>query len=198
MTGIIANSVYEYLEMYNLLPVEQKGCRRNRRGANDQLSIEKMVLNVCKKRQTNMGMLWIGYRKADDGNSWILESLGLVQVSKNILKFIRKSMKNWSTNLASCGKYLSNADIRRGIFQGDSLSPLLFVNFMISLKRILRKVKSGYTLKNREKLNHLLFMDYLEIFAESEHEVNGLVSTVQVLSYDTGVEFVIKNLVYLY
>ena len=29
MTGIIANSVYEYLEMYNLLPVEQKGCRRN-------------------------------------------------------------------------------------------------------------------------------------------------------------------------
>ena len=31
MTGIIANSVYEYLEMYNLLPVEQKGCRRNKR-----------------------------------------------------------------------------------------------------------------------------------------------------------------------
>ena len=24
MTGIIANSVYEYLEMYSLLPVEQK------------------------------------------------------------------------------------------------------------------------------------------------------------------------------
>ena len=24
MTGMIANSVYEYLEMYNLLPVEQK------------------------------------------------------------------------------------------------------------------------------------------------------------------------------
>ena len=29
MTGIIANSVHEYLEMYNLLPVEQKECRRN-------------------------------------------------------------------------------------------------------------------------------------------------------------------------
>ena len=28
MTGIIANSVYEYLEMYNLLPVQQKVCRR--------------------------------------------------------------------------------------------------------------------------------------------------------------------------
>ena len=35
MTGIIANSVYEYLEMYKLLPVEQKGCRRNSQGTKD-------------------------------------------------------------------------------------------------------------------------------------------------------------------
>ena len=31
MTGIISNSVYEYLEMYNLFPVEQKECRRKTR-----------------------------------------------------------------------------------------------------------------------------------------------------------------------
>ena len=35
MTGIIANSVYEYLEMYKFLPVEQKGCRRNSQGTKD-------------------------------------------------------------------------------------------------------------------------------------------------------------------
>ena len=56
MTRMIANSVYEYLEMYNLLPVEQKGCRRNSRGTKDQLLIDKMVLNDCKKRHTNLGM----------------------------------------------------------------------------------------------------------------------------------------------
>ena len=54
MTGIIANSVYEYLEMYNLLPVEQKGCRRNSRGTKDQLLIDKMVLNDCKKRHMDL------------------------------------------------------------------------------------------------------------------------------------------------
>ena len=27
MTGILANSVYKYLEVYNLIPVEQKECR---------------------------------------------------------------------------------------------------------------------------------------------------------------------------
>ena len=195
MNGIIANSVYEYLEMYNLLPVEQKGCRRNSRGTKDQLLIDKMVLNDCKKRHTNLGMAWIDYKKAYDmiPHSWILESLGLVQVSENIVEFIRKSMKNWNTNLTSCGEYLANVNIRRGIFQGDSLSPLLFVICMIPLSQILRKLKSGYTLKNGEKLNHLLFMDDLKIFAKSEREINGLISTVQILSNDTGMEFGIKK-----
>ena len=45
ITGMIPNSVYEYVEIYNLLPVEQKGCKRNSRGTKDQLLIDKMVLN---------------------------------------------------------------------------------------------------------------------------------------------------------
>ena len=125
---------------------------------------------------------WIYYQKAYDmiPHSWILQSLGLVQVSENNVEFIRKSMRNWNTNLTSRGKYLANVPIRKDIFQGNSLSPLLFVICMISLTKILRKLKSGYTLKNGEKFNLLLFMDDLKTFAKIEHEVNGLVSKVQI------------------
>ena len=195
MTIIIANSVYQYLEMYNLLPAEQKGCRTNNRETKDELLIDKMVLNHCKKRHANLRMAWIDYKKAYDMilHSWILESLELVQVSENIVQFIRKSMKNWNTRLTSCREYLANVDIRSGIFQLDSLLPLLLVICMITLTQILRKVESGYTLKNGEKLNHLLFMDDLKIFAKSECEVNGLVSTVQILNNDTEMEFEIRN-----
>ena len=72
------------------------GCRRNSRGTEDQLLIDKMVLNYCKKRHTNLGMAWTDYKKAYDmiPHSWILESLGLVQVPENIVEFIRKSIKN--------------------------------------------------------------------------------------------------------
>ena len=181
--------------MNNLLPVEQKGCRKNSRGTKDQLLIDKMVLDDCKKRHTKLGMAWIDYEKAYNmiPHSWILESLGLVQVAENIVGFIRKSIKNRNTNLTSCGEYLANVNISRGIFQGDSLSPLLFVISMIPLSQILRKLKSGYTLKNGEKLNHLLFMDDLKIFAKSEREISGLISTVQILSNDIGMEFGIKK-----
>ena len=96
--------------------------------------------------------------------------------------------------MISCGEYLANFNIRRGIFQGDSLSSLLFVICMMPLSsQILRKLKSGYTLKNGKKLNHLLVMDDLNIFAKSECEINGLVSTVQILSNDIGMEFGIKK-----
>ena len=81
MTGIIANSVYKYLEVYNLIPVEHKGCRRNILGTKYQFLNDKMVMNDCKKRHTNLGIAWTDYKKTYDmiPHSWILESLELVQ-----------------------------------------------------------------------------------------------------------------------
>ena len=57
------------------------------------------------------------------------------------MEFIRKSMKDYNTDLTSCGEYLANINIRRVIFQGDSFSLLLFVLYMIALTQILRKAK---------------------------------------------------------
>ena len=44
-------------------------------------------------------------------------------------------------------------------------------------------------MKYEKKFNHLLFMDGVKIFAKSENEVNGLVSTEQILRNDIGMEF---------
>ena len=44
MTGIVADEMYSYLESSELLPEEQKGCRKGSRGTNDLLFIDKMVL----------------------------------------------------------------------------------------------------------------------------------------------------------
>ena len=66
LTGVIAEEMYNYLERETILPEEQKGCKRGSRGTKDQLLIDKMVLNDCKKRHTNLSMTWIDYRKAYD------------------------------------------------------------------------------------------------------------------------------------
>ena len=95
--------------------------------------------------------------------------------------------------MTSYVEYFTKVDIRRGIFQGDSLSPLLFVLCIVPLTQALRKVESGNTLKNRENFNHLLLIDDLKIFAKSDCEVYRLVSTVQMFNKHIGMEFRIKK-----
>ena len=61
--------------------------------------------------------------------------------------------------------------IRRGIFQGDSLLPLLLVLCMTPLTLILRKSTAGYDLAKEFKVNHILFMDDLRLFGKSEDQI---------------------------
>ena len=52
--------------------------------------------------------------------------------------FLEKSMEQWKLLMTSNGEDLEELDVKRGIFQGDSLSPLLFVLSMVSLSLILK------------------------------------------------------------
>ena len=130
----------------NLLPEEQQGCRRKSRGTKDQLLIDKTILKDCRKRRTNLAMAWIDYRKAYDfvPHSWILECLDMLGIADNVRSFLEKSMKKWKLLLNSNGSNLFGIDVNRGIFQGDRLSPLIFVILMIHLSLLLRKVKASY------------------------------------------------------
>ena len=84
--------------------------------------------------------------------------------------------------------------MERRIFQGDSLSPLIFALSMVSLSLILKRVNACYKWEKKEyKLNHLLFMDDLKLYAKSEEQTNTLVRTVYVFSTDIGMEFGIKK-----
>ena len=55
-------------------------------------------------------------------HSWISERIEVFGVAENTKRFLENSMNNWKLELTSKGVYLLNLEIRRGIFQGDSLS----------------------------------------------------------------------------
>ena len=139
-----------------------------------------------------MAVAWINYRKADNmvPHSWIQKCMEMFAVPVNVRSFVNTSMKQWNTKLTSSNQRLGNVKIRRGIFQGDSLSPLLFVLVMIPLTLVLRQTKASYELKKGgKKINHLLFMDDLKLFTKNGDQIDKLVNTVRIFSEAIKMEF---------
>ena len=102
-------------------------------------------------------------------------------------------MKSWKLWLNASNKKLEEFDIRRGIFQGRSLS-MLFVLHMVPLTLVLRRAKVGSERGNKAfKLNHLLFMDDLKLFAKEKKKKGSMVQTVHIFSEDIGMQFGIKK-----
>ena len=181
LTSIMSENIYAHLRSQDVLPVEQKGGRKNSRGTKDQLLIDKTILRNCRRRMTKLSMAWIDYRKAYDmvPHSWILECAKMVGIAKNVIKTIENSMENWKTILTSNQEVLGTVNINRGIFQGDSLSPLLFIIIMIPLTMLLREMNVGYHLeKEGNRVNHLLFMDDLKLYGQNNKQLDSLVKTV--------------------
>ena len=91
-------------------------------------------------------MAWIEYKKANDmvPHSWIIECLDLFWVAETIKSLLVNSMEKWKVMLCSGNTEVGEVQIKRGIFQGDSLSPLVFVLALIPLSLILRKEKAAY------------------------------------------------------
>ena len=96
--------------------------------------------------------------------------------------------------MTSNGVSLGNVEIRRGLFQSDSSSPLLFVLRMVPSSLILVKEKFHYESgAKKTRMNHLLFTDDLKLFAKSNDQIDSLVNRVYTFSEDIGMEFGIKK-----
>ena len=63
---------------------------------------------------------------------------------------------------------------------------------MIPLTKIPQNVKLGYTLGD-EKINHLFFMNDLEVYGKNKAEIESLLLTVKLIIQDTGMKFGIKK-----
>ena len=103
-------------------------------------------------------------------------------------------MKTWRVELTAGGRRLAEAKVQRGIFQGDALSPLLFIIAMMPLNHILRKCTAGNKFRrSQEKVNHLMYMDDIKLFANNEKKLETLIHTVRIYSQDIGMEFGIEK-----
>ena len=120
---------------------------------------------------------------------WMIEAIKMVGITNNVMNLFENSKETWRTELITCKETLGEVDIRRGIFQGDSFSPFLFLVVLIPISIILNEIDLRYVTRQNQKLNHLLFMDDLKQYPKSERELDSLIQTVRIFSGDVGMVF---------
>ena len=80
-------------------------------------------------------------------------------------------------------KETEDIKIQCGIFQGDSLSPLLFCIFVMPLTEKRNRLNTGYEEHiTKTKISHLLYIDDLKLIAKSGEELRKRIETVKILA----------------
>jgi len=117
----------------------------------------------------------IDYKKDFDSlpHSWIIKSLQLIGINNKIIPFSSNATNYWKTS--TCLTYRRednrnrNIEIQCGIFQGDSLSPLLFCISLNPLTEQLNKMNTRYEEHiTKMKVSYLFYTDDFKLIGKTE------------------------------
>ncbi|XP_044762032.1 uncharacterized protein LOC123319228 [Coccinella septempunctata] len=188
LTSTISCKINQYLKKNNIMAWEQNGCKRKGRGSKELLVIDKELTKQAKKRKKNISIAWIDYEKAYDSvpHSWLVEALKIYKIDDQVIKLLEFLMTSWRTKIYMRGSKTEEIKIKRGIFQGDSLSPLWFCLAMNILSAMLNRSAYGYTISTQVTITHLFYMDDLKLFARGRKQLEGLLELVRRFSEDVG------------
>ena len=152
LTGILKDKMESHLEKFNMLQCDQRGGRKGTWCVVDNLMIDAMVLEECRMRKKSLSCTWVDVAKAYDNVSHkcLLKTLKLHKIPLAITNTTRKLSTQWKTKLRvriQSGVELTDPiQFKRGIDQGDTLYPLLFimcVNNIVLETRIFAGIQDG-------------------------------------------------------
>ena len=193
LTLMMTERVYQHVTENRILPFEQKGCTKKARGSKELLMLDKNIMELAKKQKRDISFLWIDYKKAYDSvpHEWIKKILTMYKIDPIICNFVKTTMKSWKLAISLPNEKetieLEECKIKRGIFQGDSFSPLIFCLAMAPLSRILKRAKIGFEAKG-QIVSHLKYIDDLKMYAKNKKELKRCIELVEMFSKDINMK----------
>jgi hypothetical protein len=196
LTSFVSLYLQKFIKERSVLPEEQVALRKGVWGCTHALILDQtMIADALNQQQRPISVAWIDYSKAFDSlpHSYIKWIISALQVPKPLEIFIKSLMNSWKVRYEARdpkGKMLRSnyLQVKSGVLQGDSFSPLLFCLAMAPISHAINKMKCGYKtafgrLKNMQiELSHLFYMDDLKLYGNSAENLTKMVKKVESIS----------------
>ena len=195
-TSFLNTFLSDHCYKNQIISPEQAAGKKGVWGCTEQLLINKAIMTEVRKKRRNRFTIWLDYKKAFDSvpHEWLIYALKLAKVPPHLVSSIEHLLTQWCTVVHLDGENDSiTSDIiqfMKGIFQGDSLSVLLFILTVNPLSFLLSNLKGHqYGTKRNSNVTHNFFVDDLKLYGNNINTTKKLLDLVTIFSKDTGMTF---------
>ena len=156
--------------------------------------MDSAITNDAKYGHKHLFQSWFDFRKAFDLVSHKLLPGIMTRVGAPpwLTQLVTGAATKWATRYEiRAGKKVSRStpvSYRRGLFQGDSLAPVLFVLATAPMGYALEAETKGYRLRSGETVKYLLYVDDLKVYASSETDIKHTIDVVDRVTNSLGME----------
>jgi len=108
--------------------------------------------------------------------------LKAIKAPKAIVRVMKQVVLMWRTTFTvrtDADPITFKIKLKRGVFLGKLLSPLLFCVALSPVAKTLCKMKGCYCQNMKQKLTHLFFIDDLKVYTFSSKELKETLKIVQ-------------------
>lgn len=157
---ILNNRINNYLETNDLLAKEQAGFRKHFRTTDQIFILKNLVDQVIKNRNSRLYCCFVDFRKAFD-NVWhtaLLLKLHTIGIRGHCFNIIKTMYQEASVCTRKDNNLSAEIPVKKGVHQGNTLSPTLFNIFINDLPQIMDGNDSP-NISNRVNVPCLLYAD---------------------------------------
>ncbi|KAJ0179579.1 hypothetical protein K1T71_005291 [Dendrolimus kikuchii] len=173
---VITNRLARRLDEFQ--PPEQAGFRKGYSTV-DHIHTVRQIIQKTEEYNQPLCMAFVDYEKAFDSiETWaVLESLQRCRIDWRYIEVLRCLYDAATMTVQIQDRRAKPIPLRRGVRQGDVISPKLFTNAMEDVFKTLEWNERGINI-NGERISHLRFADDIVVFAETLEGLTDMLNSL--------------------